>query len=128
MELDMQIGDRVTYKNNMNDIRQVIIKDEEQKNKYCNNKTAFEILKIERPQYEETYKKGFTTHHVTIETEKLKQLILENNNYYYAEWMKNISLKVTEEDIKQWKEKQKKKRINMVATSVSVTSNKSSVK
>lgn len=127
MELDMQIGDRVTYKNNMNDIRQVIIKDEEQKNKYCNNKTAFEILKIERPQYEETYKKGFTTHHVTIETEKLKQLILENNNYY-RKWMKNISLKVTEEDIKQWKEKQKKKRINMVATSVSVTSNKSSVK
>lgn len=163
MELDMQIGDRVTYKNNMNDIRQVIIKDEEQKNKYCNNKTAFEILKIERSQYEETYKKGIITHHVTIETEKLKQLILENNNYYrnlslktkitlvkqytefdndtdlleflslwrnsmYAEWMKNISLKVTEEDIKQWKEKQKKKRINMVATSVSVTSNKSSVK
>lgn len=46
----------------------------------------------------------------------------------YAEWMKNISLKVTGESIKQWKEKQKKKRINMVATSVSVTSNKSSVK
>lgn len=52
MELDVRIGDRVTYKNSMNDIRQVIIKDEEQKNKYCNNKTAFEILKIERPQYE----------------------------------------------------------------------------
>lgn len=28
----------------------------------------------------------------------------------YAEWMKNISLKVTEEDIKQWREKQKSRR------------------
>ena len=80
--MNIQIGDRITYKNSMNDIRQVIIKDEEQKNKYCNNKTAFEILKIERPQYEETYKKGVITHHITIETEKLKQLILENHSNY----------------------------------------------
>lgn len=97
MELDMQIGDRITYKNSMNDIRQVIIKDEEQKNKYCNNKTAFEILKIERSQYEETYKKGIITHHVTIETEKLKQLILENNNYY-----RNLSLKTKITLVKQY--------------------------
>ena len=80
--MNIQIGDRITYKNSMNDIRQVIIKDEEQKNKYCNNKTAFEILKIERPQYEETYKKGVITHHITIATEKLKQLILENHSNY----------------------------------------------
>lgn len=97
MELDMQIGDRVTYKNNMNDIRQVIIKDEEQKNKYCNNKTAFEILKIERPLYEEKYKEGITTHHVTIETDKLKELILENNNYY-----RNLSLKTKITLVKQY--------------------------
>lgn len=97
MELDVQIGDRITYKNSMNDIRQVIIKDEEQRNKYCNNKTAFEILKIERPQYEEIYKKGVITHHVTIETEKLKELILENNNYY-----RNLSLKTKITLIKQY--------------------------
>lgn len=93
MDLDVHIGDRITYKNSMNDIRKVIIKDEEQKNKYCNNKTAFEILKIERPQYEEIYKKGVITEHITIETDKLKELILETHKDYWHDYTLKAKIK-----------------------------------
>ena len=49
----IQVGDKITYKNSMGNIRQVIIKDEEQKIKYLNNTNAYsKILKIERTTYE----------------------------------------------------------------------------
>ena len=49
----IQVGDKITYKNSMGKIRQVIIKDEEQKIKYLNNTNAYsKILKIERTTYE----------------------------------------------------------------------------
>ena len=82
MDLDVHIGDRITYKNSMNDIRKVIIKDEEQKNKYCNNKTAFEI-----------YKKGVITEHITIETDNLKELILETHKDYWHDYTLKAKIK-----------------------------------
>ena len=48
--MEIRVGDLVTYKNSMGNIRQVVIKDEEQKIKYINN--VKNILKIERPKYE----------------------------------------------------------------------------
>ena len=51
--MDIRVGDLVTYKNSMGNIRQVVIKDEEQKIKYINNVNTYKnILKIERPKYE----------------------------------------------------------------------------
>lgn len=102
--MDIQVGDRVTYKCiniNKEEAEIEIIKDNIMLNDYKNRfeQDFWELLKIERPQYEETYKKGVITHHVTIETEKLKQLILENNNYY-----RNLSLKTKITLVKQYAE------------------------
>lgn len=98
MELDLQVGDRVTYKyKDENDSRIMVITSNNDKVIILDDDK--EILKIERPQYEEIYKKGVTTHHVTIETDKLKELILENNNYY-----RNLSLKTKITLVKQYAE------------------------
>ena len=51
--MDIRVGDLVTYKNSIGNIRQVVIKDEEQKIKFINNVNTYKnILKIERPKYE----------------------------------------------------------------------------
>ena len=81
MELDLQIGDKITWQDKVIEI--INDTDRLQEIKEYLQKTGHDnILKIERPQYEETYKKGVITHHITIETEKLKQLILENHSNY----------------------------------------------
>ena len=58
--MDIQVGDLVTYKNSMGNIRQVVIKDEDQKIKYLNNSDTYKnILKIERPKYEVVEEKSY---------------------------------------------------------------------
>ena len=100
--MDIQVGDRVIYKS-LNEPnyqkREIIVTDENEIIKILKHikDTHIEILKIERPLYEEKYKEGITTHHVTIETDKLKELILENNNYY-----RNLSLKTKITLVKQY--------------------------
>lgn len=85
--MDIQVGDRITYKCiniNKEEAEIEIIKDNIMLNDYKNRfeQDFWELLKIERPQYEEIYKKGVTTHHITIETEKLKELIVEKHSNY----------------------------------------------
>lgn len=91
MELDLQVGDRVTYKyKDENDSRIIVITSNNYKVIILDDDK--EILKIERPQYEEMYKKGVTTHHITIETDKIKELILEKHYYVTYTSKKKIAL------------------------------------
>ncbi len=78
MELNIRVGDRVTYKYK-DEIYTKMIFNYYDLGDLLSNK---EILKIERPQYEEIYKKGVIAEHITIETDKLKELILENHSNY----------------------------------------------
>lgn len=96
MEIKLQVGDKITWQdkeieiiNDMDRLQEI--------EEYLQEEGSENILKIERPLYEEKYKEGITTHHVTIETDKLKELILENNNYY-----RNLSLKTKITLVKQY--------------------------
>ena len=103
--MDIQIGDRITYKCiniNKEEAEIEIIKDNIMLNDYKNRfeQDFWELLKIERPQYEEIYKKGVITHHVTIETDKLKELILETHKDYWNDY----TLKAKIEAVKRYAE------------------------
>ncbi len=77
--MDIQVGDLVTYKNSMGNIRQVVIKDEEQKIKYINNVDTYKnILKIERPKYEVVEEKKEL---LTEEEREFLRQILKFGNY-----------------------------------------------
>ena len=106
--MDIQVGDLVTYKNSMGNIRQVVIKDEEQKIKYINNVDTYKnILKIERPKYEVVEEKKellteeekeflkqalkFGNYGSNTENETVK-FICQSGYYiclYYDEWANN---------------------------------------
>lgn len=81
MDLNLQVGDKITWEDKVIEI----INDTDRLQEieeYLQEEGYENILKIERPQYEEIYKKGVITHHITIETDKLKELILENHSNY----------------------------------------------
>ena len=101
--MDIQVGDRVTFKDetNFKILEKIIVNRTEQEyyQAQFNNK-FYELLKIERPQYEEIYKEGVRTHHVTIETDKLKELILETHKDYWNDY----TLKAKIEAVKRYAE------------------------
>ncbi len=94
--MNIQVGDLVTYINSIGNIRQVVIKDEEQKIKYVNNVDTYKnILKIERPKYEVVEEKK----ELLTEEEKadLKDII-ENVNKYSCMKVNTISFRETNND------------------------------
>ena len=97
--MDIQVGDLVTYKNSMGNIRQVVIKDEEQKIKYINNVDTYKnILKIERPKYEVVEeKKELLTED---EREFLKQCKKINNSINYIQRFEDKTYLINEDNNK----------------------------
>ena len=89
--MDIQVGDLVTYKNSMGNIRQVVIKDEDQKIKYLNNSYTYKnILKIERPKYEVVEEKK------ELLTEEEREFLKDVCKYYYVTEIRlnNIDIKI----------------------------------
>ena len=86
-----KFGDRVTYENSMGNVRQVVIKDEEQKIKYINNIDTYKnILEIERPKYEVVKEKKELLN--DNEREFLKDICKYYNNATEIEFFKGYLL------------------------------------
>ena len=82
--MDIQVGDRVKYKVKRTGNMYIEIVDSKERAEDLENGTYYEILKIERPKYEVIKNEinKVTEHHITIQTDKLKELILENHIHY----------------------------------------------
>ena len=74
--MDIQVGDRVTYQNKLNEIKKAIIKDDEMAILFKVDKKYIKVLKIERPKYE------------TIEEKK--ELLTEEEKDFLKQYIKII--------------------------------------